>query len=272
MSDPRAFENPFNDEKFEMKDEEFKTKCKETKEKLLASILETGIKESRGDISVYTGISGIAFLLAKVGQKEHAIQLLEDAIRLKSRKSPRITFLCGISGPLAILTVLKNSENYLRELLSLKKYLKDNPDELLYGKVGYLYALLYVQKVFKNEAIETAIEETFEMIITEGRKEAKECKSRSPLMFQWHEKHYYGAAHGLIGILFVLLQAGDKYLSYPEIKSSIDYIKVHHNSCFENLLQKFWAIFILWHFLILLSEFWGHFGHFSVNLWSQIEF
>ena len=26
-------------------------------------------------------------------------------------------------------------------------------------------------------------------------------------MYSWHEKHYLGAAHGLVGVLTVLLQA-----------------------------------------------------------------
>lgn len=30
--------------------------------------------------------------------------------------------------------------------------------------------------------------------------------SEFPLMYTWHEKHYLGAAHGLAGILTVLLQ------------------------------------------------------------------
>ena len=25
-------------------------------------------------------------------------------------------------------------------------------------------------------------------------------------MFMWHEKHYVGAAHGIVGIMFMLLQ------------------------------------------------------------------
>ena len=47
-------------------------------------------------------------------------------------------------------------------------------------------------------------------------------------MYEWHEKKYYGAAHGVIGILFVLLQAGEKYFTEDilenYIKASIDYL------------------------------------------------
>lgn len=34
----------------------------------------------------------------------------------------------------------------LYRLINLSALLKDSPDELLYGKVGYLYALLFVNK------------------------------------------------------------------------------------------------------------------------------
>ena len=54
-------------------------------------------------------------------------------------------------------------------------------------------------------------------------------QSRCPLMYEWHNKKYYGAAHGIIGILFVLLQAGEKYITEDimkdYIKPSIDYLK-----------------------------------------------
>ena len=48
-------------------------------------------------------------------------------------------------------------------------------------------------------------------------------------MYEWHNKKYYGAAHGITGILFVLLQAGEKYITEDimknYIKASIDYLK-----------------------------------------------
>lgn len=31
-------------------------------------------------------------------------------------------------------------------------------------------------------------------------------KSESPLLWQWHDKIYFGAAHGMAGILYMLLQ------------------------------------------------------------------
>lgn len=46
-------------------------------------------------------------------------------------------------------------------------------------------------------------------------------------MYQWHESYYLGAAHGISGILYLLLQARE-YLTESElntiIKPTIDYL------------------------------------------------
>lgn len=46
-------------------------------------------------------------------------------------------------------------------------------------------------------------------ILAEGVQGAEALRSAAawPLMFQWHDKHYLGAIHGLAGIVTVLLQA-----------------------------------------------------------------
>lgn len=231
MCDERAFENKFDDEIDDFNEEEFKHKVLQTRDKLLNIVKKDGIKASGGDPSVYTGLSGIALLFQKLGLVEDAIDLLERSKKKSLEKKPRITFLCGLPGSLAQLAVLKQCSKELDDLLALKCHLKSSemPDELLYGRVGYLYALLYVQPTFKSSKIlDETIQEVIDMILDSGQKGSKCWKSRSPLMYEWHGKQYYGAAHGLIGILFVLLQAGDKYLSSSTmqtlIKPSIDYL------------------------------------------------
>ena len=37
----------------------------------------------------------------------------------------------------------------------------------------------------------------------------EDLSSKCPLMYAWHGKKYYGAAHGPSGILTVLLQVGE---------------------------------------------------------------
>ena len=43
-------------------------------------------------------------------------------------------------------------------------------------------------------------------LLLEAGKHGREPGLSSPLMYTWHEKHYLGAAHGLTGILTLLLQ------------------------------------------------------------------
>lgn len=48
--------------------------------------------------------------------------------------------------------------------------------------------------------------EVFEAMIKSGEKYAKESGSKSPLMYQWHDSEYLGAAHGVSGIIYLLLK------------------------------------------------------------------
>lgn len=56
---------------------------------------------------------------------------------------------------------------------------------------------------------------------------AKAGKFKCPLMYQWHDSYYLGAAHGLSGILYLLLQVKE-YITQEEldtlIKPTIDYL------------------------------------------------
>merc|ERR1712045_864088 len=60
-----------------------------------------------------------------------------------------------------------------------------------------------------------------------GRAMAGEVGSRAPLMWAWHEKVYYGAAHGIAGILTVLLQASDHITPAEmdeQVRPTMDYL------------------------------------------------
>ena len=68
-------------------------------------------------------------------------------------------------------------------------------------------------------ALEDLIEHQVNLLLTDGQRNAREPgvwsgggdhgKLAAPppaLMYSWHGKYYLGAAHGLVGILTVLLQ------------------------------------------------------------------
>ena len=88
------------------------------------------------------------------------------------------------------------------------------PHELLYGHAGYLYSLLFVSfnLPVMSAGLDELIEHQVDVLLKQGERQAREqgvwSTGRGPrLMYSWHEKHYLGAAHGLVGVLTVLLQA-----------------------------------------------------------------
>lgn len=149
--------------------------------------------------------------------------------------------LCHCSGPLAIAAVLyakkglqEESQRLIKKLVKLAVNVidvkTDLPDELLYGRAGYLYALLFVRKHLKENNCITLelIRSVIDAIIKSGKNTAqKEGRRNPPLLFCWHEKFYIGAAHGLAGILYMLLQCKE-LLTQDElqnlIKPSIDFV------------------------------------------------
>ena len=102
-------------------------------------------------------------------------------------------------------------------------------NELLYGRIGYVYSLLFVYKhlsdLIQNNSGQLGIPvETIEIwkmlpdvILKAAQKVILEGKTKSDrnvpehLMYEWHNKKYLGAAHGVSGILFVLLLASQQF-------------------------------------------------------------
>ncbi|KAK7082421.1 Glutathione S-transferase lancl1 [Halocaridina rubra] len=197
-----------------------------------------------GDTSIYTGCCGYSLLylhLADILGDDIYLQKAQPLMErcLKKMKGKRSSFLCGDAGPLAVAAVVFSKLNMKKEMANciqgLKKLERDVlnpssglPDEILYGRAGYLYALLFLQREIGKDAVhDQTIHAVVEAILDSGRALARHEKSRSPLMYEWHEKKYIGAAHGIMGILFMLLQVKE-YLNDKElqekIKPTIDYM------------------------------------------------
>ncbi|XP_070565574.1 lanC-like protein 2 [Ptychodera flava] len=208
--------------------------------------MEEGLKynSDERDYSIYTGTTGIALLylhLYKIFDSSEYLKRAKSYVKLGLRqmRGRRQTFLCGDAGPLAVGAVVYNilgNESYSQELLSKLKDMHVEvlspefglPDEILYGKAGYLYSLLFVQKRLGKAIItDELVQKVCNTIFASGKSLAREEKSKSPLMYMWHEKHYIGAAHGISGILYLLMQvdlAGVKSYYDSLIKPSVDFI------------------------------------------------
>ena len=111
-------------------------------------------------------------------------------------------------------------------ILSLKNIAlnRSTPDEYLYGRSGYLFTLMFLRRELGNEIVPTSLvteviksttiqdewilflSKIFEKIIQSGENYARQIGSPSKLMFQWYRTEYLGAAHGVSGIVFLLLK------------------------------------------------------------------
>uniref|UniRef100_A0A2A4JWT8 LanC-like protein 2 n=1 Tax=Heliothis virescens TaxID=7102 RepID=A0A2A4JWT8_HELVI len=219
-------------EKFYTKLQKFKT----VKLQLLKTKME---KDIFYDGTVYTGSAGLALYYYMCSLKNdgnlETLKTASEYLDIENLKGRRISFLCGDAGPLALATVIsyklgsKRNDKTLpdyktlsQRLMSLISLMDESPDELLYGKSGYLYALLFVNKNISGKEIIPVnhIEKVINSILKSGKQYATAMKCESPLLWNWHEKVYFGAAHGMAGILYMLLQAR-LFINIVEIRSYV---------------------------------------------------
>ncbi|KAK4325887.1 hypothetical protein Pmani_003544 [Petrolisthes manimaculis] len=257
LRDDRCFKNPYpkeiKDDKSQVLDEEqkvlsakYKGKLEENI-KLLVDRWETNIRkgQSKPDTCVYTGTSGYSILYLRLYhqyQEESYLNKAGDLIKqdLRSLKGRRVAFLTGDSGILALGAWYFNKigradkcEKCVNELLKIRQRIvpvdEYKEDEVLYGRAGYLFSLLFLlQKEVRTDLVTgEVVRDVVKAILASGQQTAQKERSRSPLMYYWHDKAYVGAAHGFIGILFMLLQARE-HLEEKElqevVRGAVDYV------------------------------------------------
>ncbi|KAJ1294975.1 hypothetical protein BS78_01G187900 [Paspalum vaginatum] len=200
---------------------------------------ETWVKAGRQvtDYTLYTGALGTALLLFKSFQvtgDRRDLALAADIVRAcdeASRGLPRrfLTFICGRAGVCALGAVIAK---HCDDQLSLTQYLgsfdeititEKVPNELLYGRAGYLWACLFLNKHLSEKTIPLEhIHSVAKDIIKEGRNLSS--KGSSPLMYEWHGKKYWGAAHGLAGIMHVLMHTQLKPDEQDDVRNTLQYM------------------------------------------------
>lgn len=193
--------------------------------------------------SAYTGNVGYSILYLKL----HEANLFEDNFLEKAKfwleqnpdkkSESRISCICGRTGYLATKVFINHAlkKDYSKYLMKIRDdsvmvMNEDTPDEILFGRSGYLYALLFIRlKIVdsKNILTDDFIRSVVKKIILSGIVTSKKENSQIPLVYYWHLKAYIGAAHGYSGILYMLLEA-KQYLTEEEIntliKPTIDFI------------------------------------------------
>nr|AFK11162.1 lanC-like protein 1 [Callorhinchus milii] len=207
--------------------------------------MENGVKKAgRTDCTIYTGSAGIALLYLHLHNTHYEQSFLQKSLEYVTKSFNRSfklgeTFLCGDAGPLAVAAVVyhklqrvQESEDYINQLLhlhqSVVKLSSKLPNELLYGRMGYLYALVFVNEQFGQERIPAQyIKEICSAVLASGEKLSSKKSSRSPLMYEWYNEYYVGAAHGLAGIYYFLMQPSlgiDQDVILKLVKPSVDYV------------------------------------------------
>ncbi|KAH8048215.1 hypothetical protein JL722_12619 [Aureococcus anophagefferens] len=167
--------------------------------------------------SVYVGEPGVAFYLGRRGAG--------DARSL----------LCGATGLDVVAATLAPDDETFRfrakRALSRAQLARGDKlaaDEWLYGKAGFLRALLGLRRLAKRrrlaaleDALAVAATRVAAALLDDGRSELDEI-----LRYSWHGTPYVGAAHGTGGICYLLLCAArdDAQLAakaYPYVRATL---------------------------------------------------
>ena len=195
------------------------------------------------NLSLYTGLGGIAVAFLQLGltaMKTEALTTARDIAAYCAAKDPdseMVSFYCGTPGALAIVAVashhLGETDERERACAALLRYssaaVRHKDDELLFGRAGYLYCLLFVRQHIGPEASSfdpsAAIAEVAEQIVLSGlygRQVGTHRSAEWPLMWHCFGEPYLGAAHGHIGILAMLLHAKALGALKPQATPYID--------------------------------------------------
>ncbi|XP_061336598.1 lanC-like protein GCL1 [Gastrolobium bilobum] len=200
------------------------------------------------DPTVYTGLLGTAFTCLRsyqvTGSQKDLLLCTEivDTCATFARASLRhVTFLCGRGGVYALGAVVANYMGDLqkRDLflglfieVAKERALPVGPEEggfgmsydLLYGRAGFLWGALFVNKYIGEGAVPSDIlMPIIDAVLAGGRAGASDIKD-CPLMYRWHGTRYLGAANGLAGILHVLLHFPLPREDAEDVKGTLKYL------------------------------------------------
>ncbi|KAK6919038.1 Lanthionine synthetase C-like [Dillenia turbinata] len=187
------------------------------------------------DFTLYSGTLGTAFFLFRAFQitsSKNDLTLCLEIVKACDPVSLRtggVTFICGRAGVCALGAVAAkyagNKQLLDHYLLQFKKITlpRDVPNELLYGRAGYLWACLFLNRHIGDGTISPShTGAVVNDIIQSGRTMGQ--KSSCPLMYEWYGEKYWGAAHGLAGIMHVLMHMPLKPDQLQDVKRTLKYL------------------------------------------------
>lgn len=196
------------------------------------------------DGGLYVGCAGISYMLykaytlnlfescdyLKMDFKEYAEASLTYVESHKEKSIPEISFLLGAGGVYVLNALVKDSlgqkeasqmmcQRYSNLAFECKPLIlsKNGSDELFVGRAGYLNGALILNKHFNTQIVKLSdLYDICDSVVKSGRDYSLKNKSSSPLMYAYYNTEYLGAAHGLSGILLMLLEVPDYLSLRPE--------------------------------------------------------
>ena len=189
---------------------------------------------SRSYGTLYTGALGslcylrlkFADILPGKGTTLKALGCVDDAIAQAAKRSIRCTLLeCPTTSALCLKLALllkvdqmEEARSVANEILRLGQSCRSPVEclgasecEILYGRSGYLTAILWARHHLKDATFgRSVVVNTARAIIENGLATARKYQTNLPLLWEWHGSLYLGAAHGVVGILCTLLNFVDE--------------------------------------------------------------
>jgi hypothetical protein len=154
---------------------------------------------------------------------EHAAELVKQYVTARrGHEAVPLTFYCGIGGVWATVALAALRQGKTAEVEAAAKALMADfsttsedagmPNEILYGRAGYMHSLLLLHHALSKRGedspllkpLQECIDSLFDQIVFRGA-QFKPKPKEAPLMWAWHDKLYLGAAHGVTGILYELM-------------------------------------------------------------------
>ncbi|KAJ4965622.1 hypothetical protein NE237_017471 [Protea cynaroides] len=200
------------------------------------------------DPTVHKGLLGAAFTCLRsyeVTGNHHDLLLSAEIIDSCAILAPTFTrhptFLCGRGGVYALGAVVANYRGDLQRRdyfvnlflevaqdIALPSGPEEGgfgmPYELLHGRAGFLWAALFINKHLGQETISMdLLMPVVEAVLAGGRAGVSDTTA-CPLMYRWHGTRYWGAAHGLAGVLQVLLHFPLSEKDAEDVKGTLRYM------------------------------------------------
>lgn len=122
---------------------------------------------------------------------------------------------------------------YTKELVALHHKVvcpkKSSEDEVLYGNAGYLYCLLLIRKEVPGADVsDEVIKKVSDLLVAHGTKLAQSIGPDPPLMYSFVNTKYLGAAHGLAGVVYLLLCSAELRCNsetMDSLKACVNYLQ-----------------------------------------------